>query len=77
MEEVALLHSRMEELRILVNKTHGITLDRKEAGESSLLFGWPSCFPLLCVFIASTDVRTATASSGPAVERVSLPCIRR
>lgn len=32
MDEVALLHSGMEEFRILVHKTHGTTVNRKEAG---------------------------------------------
>ena len=35
MEEVSLMHSGIEELHVLVNKTHGGPVDRKEAGTSN------------------------------------------
>jgi hypothetical protein len=42
MDEVVLLHNGIEEFHILINKTYGCAVDRKEAGKKEHLH-----FPLL------------------------------
>lgn len=42
MDEVVLLHNGIEEFHILINKTYGCAVDRKEAGKREHLHFRPS-----------------------------------